>query len=81
MVPFFKSIMIIFRALFYFYLIAVFITAPTLLVVSVEHDAEHNPNQANDESDDTANQSNGGPRLHSQASSIVPAITGCLVMA
>ena len=40
-------------------------------MVSVEHNAEHDPNQANNESDNAANQCNGSPRLHAQESSVV----------
>lgn len=53
------------------YFVAVFIIALTLFMVPVQHDAEHNPYQANDESDNAANQSYGSPRLHAQESSVV----------
>ena len=53
------------------YFIAVSIISLTLLVVSVEHDAEYDPNQANDEGDNSADQSNGGPRLHAQDSAVM----------
>lgn len=51
--------------------VVVYIITLTLFMVSVQHDAEYNPYQTNDESDNTANQSNGSPRLHAQESSVV----------
>ena len=53
------------------HLVDVFVITLMLFMVSVQHDAEHDPYQANYENDNAANQSNGSPRLHAQESSVM----------